>query len=64
MNTTVRQGTTVVGWYHKGGCQNPRCKREMKEGRLFHAIPRVGTLPTYHYATAEEAVAVILSAAK
>lgn len=59
MRTYVRvEGTEeVIGNIADGGCENPACKRAIREGRPIHMVPtgQVTPLETYHFATWEEA---------
>lgn len=48
-----------VGWIRDHGCVNPKCLAAIDDGRPWHAIPRCGTLPTYHFATRDAAVAAL-----
>lgn len=52
-------GEAVVGYVHKGGCENEACLRSISDGRPFHARPRIGTLDDYHFRTLEEAVGAV-----
>lgn len=62
---TIYADGTVIGWVHKdGGCENARCLAAIAAGRPHHAIPRIGTLTQYHYATIDEAVEAVERAAQ
>lgn len=61
----VRRGANeVIGNITRGGCENITCQNAITEGREWHAIPMgfAITLPTYHYATADEAIDAIVTA--
>jgi hypothetical protein len=49
----------VIGWVRQGGCANAACLAASGEGRPWHATPRAGTLPTYHFCTMAEAIEAI-----
>jgi hypothetical protein len=57
----VRGEEGLKGFIRRGGCQHPKCKRAMREGREFHAIPAAFavTLPDYHFATIDDAEAAL-----
>jgi hypothetical protein len=57
----IRKKGQVIGWVSQGGCQNPACKRAIKAGRPFHAIPAgfATSLPDYHFETAKLARAAL-----
>lgn len=61
--STVRKGKNLFGWISAEGCQNPACKRAIREGRTLHAIPAgfAVTLPDYHFATEREARKALLT---
>lgn len=41
----------VIGWVHyEPDPENEHCQRAVANGKLYHAIPREGTLSNYHYA--------------
>lgn len=58
-NTTITRDGTPIGWIRVGGCSHPKCRHAIKNGLLFHATPRVGTLPSYHFATFAQAAFAI-----
>jgi hypothetical protein len=59
---TIQNDRGLFGWIRNGGCENPACKKAMRAGRHFHAVPAAFavTLPDYHFATATEAEAALL----
>lgn len=60
------EGDAVVGWIDlqcgdTSGC-HPACKQGLAAGKPVHLIPRFGeALDTYHFATVDEAVEVLLT---
>lgn len=52
----------VLGWIRDGGCSHSACKRAMRCGRKYHAIPNTfgKTMSTYHFRTMREARAAII----
>jgi hypothetical protein len=59
----IRSFGHTIGWVSYGGCENENCLKHMAKGRMWHAIPRIGTLNQYHYKTRAEAIAVIKAVA-
>ena len=59
-----RPDGSLAGWVSKGGCANPKCRKAIRAGRPFHAIPAgfAVTLPDYHFSTEEDAHAALLAA--
>jgi hypothetical protein len=54
------ENNEVIGWVDEDSkCENPTCKRHIKEGLTVHAIPRNGSLPCYHFASVWQAITAI-----
>lgn len=67
-SVTVYDSTNrVVGWVSNHGCSRDQqaCQHGIANGCRWHAVPRgfAQTLPTYHYATLDEATAVLIATA-
>lgn len=60
---TISTKRGLFGWIHDGGCENAACKKAIREGRKFHAVPAgfAITLPDYHFATSEDAERALLA---
>lgn len=63
MSTTVTRDGKLFGWVRIGGCANQHCKRAIKQGRKFHAVPAgfAVTLSDYHFATEDDACSALLT---
>lgn len=69
MNTTLRNDAgDVIAWLRVRGCKNAHCAAGRKAGRYVHLTPTPHdprhmeaslVLPSYHFATAEEAAAAL-----
>jgi hypothetical protein len=67
MTITLRRDDNpneIIGWVRpEVECENRHCKRAVREGRPWHAIPAgfATTLPDYHFRTESDARQAVLN---